>query len=211
MRKDMNDFSDSSSLILMANKKETRKVLETHKSQLEISIDLLLGELSEIKAENGISSEVEATREDQRSEVFFNVLEGHSSVHGTEEEDIAESEIAFDNTDLIGEEDVAAMVDESNAVLSEIEASSVNQSSILEEIKETQLLPAISQTQTQTQENEEEAQRRKHHLFSMALMSLTPSHLSFSLKTSFKQAKNEAAVTDAARPFGTAFDLNTLG
>ena len=62
MRKDNTDISDtSSSLLLFAEAKLTndlhntaRGQLKAQQSQLEHSVDDLLGELSEIKAENGI-------------------------------------------------------------------------------------------------------------------------------------------------------------
>ena len=56
MRKDSIDNSDSSSLVLLRDdaKNLDRRTLVTQKSSLEISMNMLLGELSEIKAENGI-------------------------------------------------------------------------------------------------------------------------------------------------------------
>lgn len=55
MRKDVQDiFDTSSSLLLTGNKIQYKDHQQAEKSQLEISIDALLGELSEIKAENGI-------------------------------------------------------------------------------------------------------------------------------------------------------------
>jgi len=56
MRKDSIDISDSSSLVLFRDdaKNPGHRTLVTQKSSLEISMDMLLGELSEIKADNGI-------------------------------------------------------------------------------------------------------------------------------------------------------------
>ena len=62
MRKDLNDFSDnSSSLILLPDAPTCSQPapIQTQKSHLQISIDALLGELSDIKAENGIEPEEE--------------------------------------------------------------------------------------------------------------------------------------------------------
>ena len=71
-------------------------------------MEVLLGELSDIKAENGIlNEEVSQIREEISSEVFFNVLEGHSSVAGDNDiedarvisitQEIEGSEIAYDS------------------------------------------------------------------------------------------------------------------
>ena len=70
-------------------------------------MDALLGELSDIKAENGIQEQAAASSNREiSSEVYFNVLEGNSSVVGdneTEGEHVIvsvaqeESEIAYEN------------------------------------------------------------------------------------------------------------------
>ena len=59
MRKDQHDISDtSSSLVLNQDQKSTAKAeqksLAAIKSKLEINMEVLLGDLSEIKAENGL-------------------------------------------------------------------------------------------------------------------------------------------------------------
>ena len=111
----MTDFSDTSSGLQLLNQASTtmpcndgnerqiyrqqKKQISHQKSSIEISIDALLGELSDIKAENGIigdSSEIQGDRQikpaqmlatqEKLSEVFFQGLEGHSSVYGDEEE-----------------------------------------------------------------------------------------------------------------------------
>ena len=94
MRKEKNNFSDSSSLGLHKddNKKVSCQTLHNQKSQLEINIDVLLGELSEIKAEYGIS------QTKQQDQEHFNLLEGGSSVKYAQKEsqEVTEtSEIAF--------------------------------------------------------------------------------------------------------------------
>ena len=70
-------------------------------------MDVLLGELSDIKAENGIQERVAASsNREVSSEVYFNVLEGNSSVvedNETEGDRVIvsvaqeESEIAYEN------------------------------------------------------------------------------------------------------------------
>ena len=62
MRKDVNDISDTSlSLSLQAHSTaqpvDFKKMEKPRKSQLEITMEALLGELSEIKAENGIAED----------------------------------------------------------------------------------------------------------------------------------------------------------
>jgi len=83
MRKEPTDISDNSSSLMILAKSTTGigKPMQRQKSQLEICIDALLGELSEIKAENGITGDsVQPVSLQQHSSVHFNVLEGHSSV-----------------------------------------------------------------------------------------------------------------------------------
>lgn len=70
-------------------------------------MDVLLGELSDIKAENGIQERAAASsNREVSSEVYFNVLEGNSSVvedNETEGDRVIvsvaqeESEIAYEN------------------------------------------------------------------------------------------------------------------
>lgn len=52
-----------------------------------------------------------------------------------------------------------------------------------------------------TEETEEESFNRKQNLFNMALMSLTPQHLSFSLRADFKKA--EASISLSISNFCT--------
>ena len=117
MRKDVADISDtSSSLLLMIESSRGAAAAQAQqqaapqlnkRSTLEVSIDALLGELSEIKAENGIAQQNLANQLDliqQNSSVHFNVLEGHSSVQHEESSSIplqlpaeSASELAYEN------------------------------------------------------------------------------------------------------------------
>ena len=68
MRKDCNDISDTSSSLVLAQdakaaKEANQKNAAAQKSKLEISMDMLLGELSEIKMENGINQLEEELKE----------------------------------------------------------------------------------------------------------------------------------------------------
>lgn len=63
-------------------------------------MNALLDELSDIKAENGILNEYDQVSKEISSEVYLNVIEGHSSVaddHGGRTGELDESEIAYDN------------------------------------------------------------------------------------------------------------------
>ena len=110
----------SSSLVLLneVNQNASSLQLQTQQSQVTVNMEVLLGELSDIKAENGIlNEEVSLMSKEISSEVFFNVLEGHSSlVYDNDTEDarvisitqeIEGSEIAYDSIieQLVEEED----------------------------------------------------------------------------------------------------------
>ena len=69
----------SSSLVLLSevNQNASSLQLQTQQSQVTVNMEVLLGELSDIKAENGIlNEEVSLVSKEISSEVFFNVLEG---------------------------------------------------------------------------------------------------------------------------------------
>lgn len=197
MRKELNDISDNSSSLLILPEGQSKH--KTKKSQVAISIDALLGELSDIKADNGIIAEDRSIQQQrpliqQNSSILFNVLEGHSSEYGLEEEDqhdFVQEESEFENIEHLVEDEDSVVIDE----------SSVLQEAILPEEEEEDF--PTENVAPEHEETEEEAYKRKSDMFSFALMSLTPADLSFSIRTSFKQVKTEECKA-------TSFSLSTL-
>ena len=178
----------------------------TKRSTLEISIDALLGELSEIKAENGMAGpNLQNLPEllQQNSSVHFNGLEGHSSVIHEESSSIplqlpaeSASEIAYENVHLEEEADVIAVGDDSSILPRE-------ETIVVQDIKPAE--PKAEQEAPKPepvvpQETEEEALRRKTDMFIKALMSLSKEALAQTIRAGMKGKK----------VFGSQIDLNSL-
>ena len=221
MRKDVADISDtSSSLLLMiessrgttqAQAQQQTAPQLNQRSTLEVSIDALLGELSEIRADNGIAPQNNQANQldllQQNSSVHFNVLEGHSSVHHEESSSIplqlpaeSASELAYENVQLLEEDaDVIAVGDDSSLLPREDTAA-------LQEIRPEYDFAQVSQVIADAEpevpkETEEEALQRKTDMYMKALMSIKAQNLAQTIRAGMKGKRVYA---------GSQVDLNSL-
>ena len=222
MRKDLQDFSDSSSLALFReDSKQKPKVLGPQKTQIQISMEMLIGELSEIKLENGIS-QLQALQGDDMGQ--FNLLENCSNTIEEEESAQQHSQIleelveapnavveaesdslislaADSKSKLPTLENLASIPDSQQAHQSGIEVLSVISQQNRKKSEEVTVAPAIEIPKDVTlplkkEETEEEAQARKENMFNQALMSVTMQSLSAPFAI-FKAAKQ-----NEVKPFG---------